>query len=510
VRPGLLHPTLDPLLADPDARSAPAPILGADVARDLELDVVVAAMASGDRVVAAVSRHLLLDDHADPDTIRYRHDVLRACLAHPDVVRGLYRVATRMLDRRAKAFWGLVRRPDAVVHHGMELVHLYVGAFRELRAIAERHERDLEPGRSGLGALLARLRREVDEPFLREVDAHVEALRFRAGVRMSARLGAGNAGTDYVLEPPERGGVHALARLARRLRRRRRSDESVLTYRLPPHDDSGVRALAELQARGLQRTASAVASACDDLLWYFRQLRGELAFYVGALALHRRLERLGTPTCFPIVHPASERRLQASELYDPSLALTLEHPVVGNDLGADDAGLMIVTGANGGGKTTFLRSLGIAQRLLHAGLFVPARAFEASVAEGIYTHFIRRADATMRRGRLDDELARLDRIVRVLRPGSLLLLNESFASTNEREGSELADGIVRALTEVGVRVVFVTHLTAFARALHARDQARTLFLRAERRPDGERTFRILPGPPQATSHGVELWHDVVP
>jgi hypothetical protein len=509
VRPGLLHPTLDPPIADPDARSMTTSDLLAAMARDLELDVVVEAMAGGDRVVSAVSRGILLDGGADTATIRFRQGVLQACLRHPEVARGLYDIARRTLERRAKVFWGLVRRPDAVVHHGMELIHLYVGALRELRTMAERHAGALAGDASGLAAFVAQLRRDAEEPYVRELDAHVTALRFRAGVRMSARLGAGNAGTDYVLEPPDHGGGHALARLTERLRRRI-PDERALTYRLPPHDDSGVRGLAELQARGLGRTADAVAAACDDLLWYFRRVRGELAFYVGALTLRARLERIGAPVTFPEVNDANPLRLDAAELYDPSLALTLEHPVVGNDLGADDAGLIIVTGANGGGKTTFLRSLGIAQRLLHAGLFVPARAFEASVAEGIYSHFIRRADATMRRGRLDDELARLDRIVRVLRPGSLLLLNESFASTNEREGSELADGIVRALTEVGVRVVFVTHLTAFARALHARDQARTLFLRAERRPDGERTFRILPGPPQATSHGVELWHDVVP
>jgi DNA mismatch repair ATPase MutS len=135
---------------------------------------------------------------------------------------------------------------------------------------------------------------------------------------------------------------------------------------------------------------------------------------------------------------------------------------------------------------------------------VPARAFRASVAAGVYTHFTREEDAEMRRGRLDEELSRLEGIVGAVRPGSLLLLNESFASTNEREGSELATGIVRALTEAGVRIGFVTHLSQFARELHDEGRPGALFLRAERLPDGTRTFRMVEGAPLRTSHGADL------
>jgi len=142
---------------------------------------------------------------------------------------------------------------------------------------------------------------------------------------------------------------------------------------------------------------------------------------------------------------------------------------------------------------------------MQSGMFVPARTFRSSVTAGLFTHFTREEDAAMRRGRLDDELARLDDIVSAVRPGATLLLNESFASTNAREGSELASGIVRALTEAGVRVLFVTHLTRFARELFDERRAGTLFLHAERRPDGTRTFRMIEGPPAGTSHGSDLY-----
>ena len=103
-------------------------------------------------------------------------------------------------------------------------------------------------------------------------------------------------------------------------------------------------------------------------------------------------------------------------------------------------------------------------------------------------------------GRLDEERRRLRAIVERLDVDDVLLLNESFASTNEAEGSELARQVIGALSERGVRVVFVTHLYSFARAWAAEGRDGGLFLRAERLADGERTFRILPGPPLETSY----------
>jgi len=495
VRPGLLHPTADL------AFDAPAPLAAHGVDRDLALGVLIDAMAGGDGTIADAARRVLLDPLTDPDAIAHRQGVWRATLARPELARALYAIAVRTLERRRKVYWGHVRRPDAVVYQGMELLHLYLGAFRELRGVAD-GVADTAPDAAadGLAALLARLRRELDDPFLDEVAGHLKSLRFQAGVRVSARLGRGHAGTGYVLERPEAAPRGALGGWWRALRRRRTSSA---TYRLPPHDDSGARALAEIQGRGLARTADAVGAACDDLLWFFRQLRDELAFYVGAVALHERLAALGAPTTLPEAAPAGV--LRAEGLYDAGLALTVGRPVVANDLRADGADLIVVTGANQGGKTTFLRSVGSAQLLLQAGLFVPATSFRAAVAPGVFTHFTREEDAGMRRGRLEDELARLSDLVSVLRPGALLLLNESFASTNDREGSELAAGVVGALTEAGVRLLFVTHLTQFAAELHAERRDGALFLRAERLADGVRTFRMVAGAPQRGSHGGDLY-----
>ena len=190
------------------------------------------------------------------------------------------------------------------------------------------------------------------------------------------------------------------------------------------------------------------------------------------------------------------------------LALTMKQEVVGNDLNADHKNLVIITGANQGGKSTFLRSIGLAQMMMQCGLFVPAESFCANVCDGLFTHYKREEDATMKSGKLDEELCRMSEIVDHLTPNSLLLFNESFAATNEREGSEIARQIICALLEKGIKVFFVTHLYEFAHNFYEKKMGNAIFLRAERQRDGGRTFKLMEGEPLKTSYGEDLYYKI--
>lgn len=111
----------------------------------------------------------------------------------------------------------------------------------------------------------------------------------------------------------------------------------------------------------------------------------------------------------------------------------------------------------------------------------------------------------MTSGKLDEELGRMSEIVDHMTPHALLLFNESFAATNEREGSEIARQIVTALIAKRIKVFFVTHLYTLARGLYDKGVAHAIFLVAERRADGTRTFRIIEGVPSQTSYGDDLY-----
>jgi DNA mismatch repair ATPase MutS len=280
---------------------------------------------------------------------------------------------------------------------------------------------------------------------------------------------------------------------------------SAYTFYIADRDQNGARALSELKDRGINLVANALAQSTDHILSFFTMLRTELAFYVGCLNLHEQLAQMGEPMSFPLPLAPNERGHSFNGLYDVCLALTLKHQIVGNDMVADHKNLVIITGANQGGKSTFLRSIGLAQLMMQCGMFAPAEAFSANICDGLFTHYKRKEDATMSSGKLDEELSRMSDIVNNITSNSLVLFNESFAATNEREGSEIARQIICALLEKRIKVFFVTHLYEFADSLYDKQMDNAIFLRAERQADGRRTFKVIEGKPLPTSYGEDLY-----
>jgi DNA mismatch repair ATPase MutS len=193
-------------------------------------------------------------------------------------------------------------------------------------------------------------------------------------------------------------------------------------------------------------------------------------------------------------------------LRDVCLALTMGRNVIGNEVDGNDKPLIVITGANRGGKSTFLRSVGLAQLMMQCGMFVTADFFGSSLHTGLFTHYKRREDRAMRSGKFDEELVRMNWIADHIRRRAMVLFNESFAATNEREGSEVAVQIVSALLENDVTVLFVSHMYQLTRSFLNSD--RVLFLRADRDDDGIRSFRLREAKPLSNSFGADLYRDI--
>jgi len=476
----------------------------ADLSSDLELGALLRAMAGGDKFLFDVARHGLHSGLVSPAEIVYRQHVLADCVARPSVVRDLYDVAVAAITGERHLFgWTLRDSPESVLYRARQLMVLYLDMFRRLRGIADAQAASF--GSAGFTRFFAMLTRELADEYLAEIDAQLGELAFRRGTLISARLGPGAKGTGYLLRRhPEQGWRDRIPGL----------NKPGYTFYVPERDEAGLRALSDLTSRGLNTTSSALAQSADHVRSFFEMLRAELGFYLSCLNLRDRLTAKGGPVCFPDPDSpapvgAGHARLSARGLYDASLALSLEEgQAVGNELDADGRQLIMITGANQGGKSTFLRSAGQAYLMMQAGMFVPADSFAADVSTGVFTHFKREEDVTMEMGKLDEELDRMSVIAGQITPGCLLLCNESFASTNEREGSEIARQVIRALTEAGIRIIFVTHLYDLAERFYAQHDPATLFLRAERQPDGRRTFRLPAGEPLPTSYGQDLYQQV--
>lgn len=470
-----------------------------DVVQDLELNTLFSTMAQGDAFVFDVVKHVILLGLEDLRAIRYRQDILRDCLKNAQVIREIYRIPIRAQESKRQQWLGIfgLHYPSSILTGGRNTLEVYLGLLKELRRIADAHAGKFES--EGFRRFLAMIQQELNDAYLATVTHHLKVLEFRGGVLVSAELGKGNEGTNYVLRKPNRDDRNWVERL---LSRR----SPVYSFTLHPRDDHGARALGELRDRSLNQAANAVAQAAEHVESFLNVLRGELAFYIGCLNLAEKLDQLGEPIAFPQPALADERRLSGQGLYDVTLALTMGRKVVGNDVVADGKELVIITGANQGGKSTFLRSVGLAQLMMQNGMFVPAQSFSANLCRGLFTHFKREEDASMQSGKLDEELGRMSAIVEALTPNAMVLFNESFAATNEHEGSEIARQVVRALVERHIKVLFVTHLYEFAH--HFPGQDNVLFLRAERKPDGTRTFKLVEGEPLPTSFGPDLYHEI--
>jgi hypothetical protein len=484
---------------DFDAEQEPRPGAAALI-QDLELDTLLDAMAAGDDFLRGVARTALLCGPADPETIIYRQQVLRDSLAQPAVVREIYGIAVQAIVAERRIWWGIGSQyPETILHRSVEVMQLFAAALKLLRRIADSHASGFRS--DGFSRFFTMITKELDDGYFAAIDSHLRRLKFSGGVLVSASLGPGNAGTGHVLRAP-RPGRRGLAEVIGA------GNRSAYTLTISDRDEAGARALSELRGRGINHVANALAQSADHILGFFRLLRAELAFYIGAVNARERLAAAGGPACFPEPLPPAGAAFSAAGLYDPCLALAAGTPVIGNDVSAGGASLVMITGANQGGKSTFLRSVGLAQLMMQSGMFAAATALRAGVCPGLFTHYKREEDASMTSGKLDEELARMSDIAAHITPGSMLLCNESFASTNEREGSEIARQIIRAMRGAGIRVFFVTHLYDLARGLYAEPGPSALFLRAERQPGGRRTFRLTVGEPMPTSHGQDVYADV--
>jgi len=467
--------------------------------RDLELQTIWRAMAAGDDYLYETARRVLLSPLTEPDEIRYRQQVLADCLQRREVVRRLYELAQEGVraERQAGSLWSGAT-PSMILRRSVDVLTLHLDVLRRLRRLADEEREGFHS--EGFRRFFAMLEEELDDEYLAAVERHLGELEFKHGLLQTARLGKGFKGRDYLVRREREPNWAERVLLGRR--------SSGYSFQIHPRDEAGARALDDLRARGLNDVASAVAESAEHVRSFFTMLKLELAFYLGCVNLHERLAARGGPTCFPDPLPGDAVSLVARGIYDISLALHLEQRPVGNDVDADGKALVVITGANQGGKSTLLRALGLAQLMLQAGMFVGARSFRANVCTAVFTHYTREEDETMAAGRLEEELRRMRELARGFRPGCLLLCNESFASTNEREGSEIAGQMVRALLERRLKVLYVTHLYELARSLYEERRDDALFLRAERGSDGERPYRLHEGKPLPTSYGADSYRRV--
>lgn len=479
----------------------PLPVNHKELIQDLGLDILFDVMAAQDefifKVVSAVPLLSLSNDLA---TVVYRQGILKDCLANIAEVKTLYDITVAGAEARKNSWLGVFSSyPTSILSGSVDIMQVLIDILKQLRQFTDEVSPRFKS--EGFKRFFKMIAEQLTDEYFQTVDDHLADLKLKEGTLMSAQLSEGNKGDQYTLH---------------RLPTQKHSwwewlfpkKPEGFVFSIHPRDESGIRALSELNNRSVNLVANAVAQSVDHILGFFNLLRTEFAFYVGCINLKNKLDELGEPVCIPEAHEPDSSVRSFSGLYDVNLSLSMQRKIVANDLEADGKNLVIITGANQGGKSTFLRSVGLSQLMMQSGMFVCAKSYRGSLSGSLFTHFKRKEDAQMVSGKFDEELNRMSGLIDQIKPHAMILFNESFASTNDREGSEIARQIVSALLEKNVKIFFVTHLYQFANSFYQDKKGNTVFLRPERTEQAKRTFKVVAGNPQQTSYGEDLYHRI--
>ena len=239
----------------------------------------------------------------------------------------------------------------------------------------------------------------------------------------------------------------------------------------------------------------------------------EVLFYIRWAELMDKIMASGMPLCKPEILPPDQRDCSFTELYNLKLAINKANGedlnIITNDIKFnDEMRIFILTGPNRGGKTIFTQAWGLAMLLAQLGIYVPASKAAISPCDNIFTHFPADENDTVNLGRLGEESKRLSEIFRQATSRSVMLLNESLATTSVTEGLFIAKDVVRAMRYMGVRCIFNTHMHDLARSvdelnaeIEGTSAAASLVTGVH---DGERSFKVSLLPPQGISYAKDI------
>ncbi len=229
----------------------------------------------------------------------------------------------------------------------------------------------------------------------------------------------------------------------------------------------------------------------------------EIQFYVSYLEYISPLKKSGLEFCYPEFLESKE--IHVDGLFDLALAHKLcdeGKTVVRNDLELHGKErIVVITGPNQGGKTTFARAIGQVLYFAMLGLPVPARKAKFFVFDKMFTHFEKREDVANLQGKLEDDLVRIHEILERATARSVIIMNEIFSSTTLEDALMLGKKILEQISEIDAiafLVTFIDELSSF------NEHVVSMVSMVDENDPNVRTYKILRTPANGLSYALSL------
>ena len=456
---------------------------------DLELEELIAIASNKNPYISKLFKNILLQPLKTKEEIKYRQDIFLDLYNHFELLNEFHKYLFELIVEYKQKFPYSIndKSPYTIVTSSTSIIQYIVPKLYTIRNYIVAFK---DSNSKGIKLLIEENLKELTNDNLDMLMGLSVGLDVRKGTMASASLNEDMEISSYE--------INQSTYLDKEFKKKWKKSKKIEYIYLSETIFNEVMKKNDIVASIISHD---YGTAVNNIINFISDLYDELSFYLASINLKKYLENLKLDTVMPTVGDACY-----DGLYDIAIAIKKGGSVISNSHKSNSK-MWVITGANQGGKTTFLRSLGQAYLLMQSGLFVPAKHLRLPIVSNIFTHFDKEEDTNLESGKFDDELRRFNLLINKLDSNSLIILNESFQSTDEHEGSKIGFEIIKAFRDSNVFVILVTHMYDLA-MLIKNEYKDCYFLRAERKDDGSRTFVLRENEPLKTSFAKDLYNDI--